>query len=131
MLIMFTLRITFTPAAGLVVLELLVPIYWLSDSLVDNHHKQVGCRPNPRPACILSRIAHGYPFGAAFHPLGLTHADDVLEGARLSDVTLTGLCNTHDLHAITRCSLKCLIGSWAPRGPWHLSQRQSARACAS
>ncbi|CAK0787852.1 hypothetical protein CVIRNUC_011074 [Coccomyxa viridis] len=26
---------------GLVVLEVLVPIYWLSDSLVENHHKQV------------------------------------------------------------------------------------------
>ncbi len=27
--------------AGLVVMEILVPIFWLSDSLVEGHHKQV------------------------------------------------------------------------------------------
>ena len=138
MLIMFTMRLTFRPAAGLVVLELLVPIYWLSDSLVENHHKQVGCEPNPRPACIFSRTAQAYLFWAASHPLGLTLPEYVLErreksdqGVQFFNVTLTGLCSTHDLHAICRCSLQCLIGSWAPRAPWHLSQRWSARACAS
>ena len=85
MLIMFTVRLTFTPAAGLVVLELLVPIYWLSDSLVENHHKQVGCRPNPRPACIFSCTAQAYFFGAALHPLGLTLPDGVFEGRETSD----------------------------------------------
>jgi len=30
--------------AGLVVMEILVPIFWLSDSLVEGHHKQV-CIP--------------------------------------------------------------------------------------
>lgn len=27
-------------AAGLVVMEILIPIYWFSDSLVESHHKQ-------------------------------------------------------------------------------------------
>lgn len=29
--------------AGLLVMEILIPVFWLSDSLVEGHHKQVQC----------------------------------------------------------------------------------------